>query len=388
MRSQATVRKPIGRLFRFQYRNNRMEDLLKQFLEPQSTPVLLLIIAASLVALGKFADMVVDYAVVLSERSGIPKVIIGATVVSLGTTAPEVAVSVLAAFQNKPGLAMGNAVGSIICDTGLILGVACLIRPLTIPWAIANRQGWVQLGSATLLVLMSLPLAAPLSPWTDGVEGVFPRWAGWLFLGLLGGYLWLSVVWTRGMRSASESPGEDVPIHSDADEADDEADDEAEAHTSTGVTIFKLLLALVGVIVSANILIPAVTLVARRLSVPDSIIAATLVAFGTSLPELVTAVQAARRGHGDLAIGNIIGADILNALFVAGAAAAVTPGGLVVAQSFYWPAFPAMLFVLIVFRIGIFLCRKELTRGFGLVLLFTYLLYLVVSIISGVDPSH
>ena len=169
-----------------------MEELLQEILEPRSTIALLGVIAVSLIALGKFADLVVDYAVVLSERSGIPKVVIGATVVSLGTTAPEVAVSVLAAFKGNPGLAMGNAVGSIICDTGLILGVACLIRPLTIPWDIASRQGWVQLASGVLLVLLSIPWDAPLSPYTDGAEGNFPQWAGFLFLGLLAVYMWIS----------------------------------------------------------------------------------------------------------------------------------------------------------------------------------------------------
>lgn len=355
-----------------------MEELLQEILEPRSTIALLGVIAVSLVALGKFADLVVDYAVVLSERSGIPKVVIGATVVSLGTTAPEVAVSVLAAFKGNPGLAMGNAVGSIICDTGLILGVACLIRPLTIPWDIASRQGWVQLASGVLLVLLSIPWAAPLSPYTDGAEGNFPQWAGFLFLGLLAVYLWVSVKWSM------TSGDEDVAALLDSESED--SDEEVSA--SAAVLIVKIVLALAGVILSANILIPAVTIVAIRMNVPESIIAATLVAFGTSLPELVTAVQAARKGHGDLAVGNIIGADILNALFVAGAAAAVTPAGLTVANSFFWPAFPAMLFVLVVFRIGIYVCRTQLTRNFGFVLLAAYFAYLGVSIAVGVNPGH
>ena len=355
-----------------------MEELLQEILEPRSTIALLGVIAVSLIALGKFADLVVDYAVVLSERSGIPKVVIGATVVSLGTTAPEVAVSVLAAFKGNPGLAMGNAVGSIICDTGLILGVACLIRPLTIPWDIASRQGWVQLASGVLLVLFSIPGAAPLSPYTDGAEGNFPQWAGFLFLGLLAVYMWISVKWS--MTSGAEG------VAALLDSEDENSDEEVSAPAA--ILIVKIILSLVGVILSANILIPAVTIVARRLNVPESIIAATLVAFGTSLPELVTAVQAARKGHGDLAVGNIIGADILNALFVAGAAAAVTPAGLQVANSFFWPAFPAMLFVLIVFRIGIYVCRTQLTRNFGFVLLAAYFAYLGVSIAVGVDPGH
>tara|TARA_R110002072_G_scaffold179059_1_gene335102 strand:+ start:176495 stop:177550 length:1056 start_codon:yes stop_codon:yes gene_type:complete len=351
-----------------------MEQLLQEFLEPRSTISLLGIIAVSLVALGKFADLVVDYAVVLSERSGIPKVVIGATVVSLGTTAPEVAVSVTAAFNGNPGLAMGNAVGSIICDTGLILGVACLIRPLTIPWDIANRQGWVQLACGFLIVLLSIPWAAPFSPYTDGAEGNFPQWAGFLCLGLLAVYLWVSVKWSMGSGAAASEGVEEVG--------------DSEASVPAAVLIVKIILSLAGVILSANILIPAVTIVAIRLNVPEAVIALTLVAFGTSLPELVTAIQAARKGHGDLAVGNIIGADILNALFVAGAAAAVTPAGLTVDQSFFWPAFPAMLFVLVVFRIGIYVCRTQLTRKFGFVLLAAYFAYLAVSIVGGVNPGH
>ena len=358
-----------------------MEEALKEFLGDRSSLALLGVIAVCLVALGKFADMVVDYAVNLSERSGIPKVVIGATVVSLGTTAPEVAVSVLAAFKGNPGLAMGNAVGSIICDTGLILGVACLIRPLTIPWDIASRQGWVQLASGCLLVLLSIPWADPLSPYTDGAAGNFPQWAGFLFLVLLAVYLWVSVKWSVGL--GSNGAGSDPSL-----EPGEETDDENSAHASASLLIVKIVLALTGVVLSASILIPAVTILAERMNVPEAIIAATLVAFGTSLPELVTAVQAARKGHGDLAVGNIIGADILNALFVAGAAAAVTPAGLTVDPSFFRLAFPAMLFVLIVFRIGIYVCRTELTKRFGLVLLAAYFAYLGLSVATGVNPGH
>lgn len=104
-----------------------MEEILEKFFASQPSWALGLEIVAILAILGKAADWLVGEAVVLSERSGMPKVIIGATIVSLGTTAPETAVSVLAALQGEPELALGNAVGSIICDTGLILGIACLI---------------------------------------------------------------------------------------------------------------------------------------------------------------------------------------------------------------------------------------------------------------------
>ncbi|MGI9427211.1 MAG: sodium:calcium antiporter, partial [Bythopirellula sp.] len=138
-----------------------MEDALKDFFAGQHSLLLAVEIAFILMVLGKAADWLVGEAVVLSERSGLPKVVIGATVVSLGTTAPETAVSVLAALKGEPGLALGNAVGSVICDTGLILGLACLIKPLKMPKQTVNRQGWLQFASGWLLV-------AGCWPWATG----------------------------------------------------------------------------------------------------------------------------------------------------------------------------------------------------------------------------
>ena len=351
-----------------------LEKFIAEQLSPMGTPALLAVIGISLAMLAKLADLVVDQAIFLSQRSGIPKVIVGATIVSLGTTAPEVAVSVLAAFRGEPGLAMGNAVGSIICDTGLILGIACLIRPLTIPMEIANRQGWIQLASGLLLVLFSIPWATPLAPWTEQAEGVFPQWAGFIFLGLLAVYLYLSVKWSRTTAGGTTDATDTGPMAGAPSSSRD---------PSIPLTVCKLILAIAGVVMSASILIPAVTLVAERWGIPQSVIALTIVAFGTSLPELVTSVQAARRGHGDLAVGNIIGADVLNALFVAGAAAAVSADGLAVGKPFFWLSFPTMIAVLLIFRVGIFTCRDQLTRGFGIVLLGCYLVYLGLTVTTG-----
>jgi cation:H+ antiporter len=149
--------------------------------------------------------------------------------------------------------------------------------------------------------------------------------------------------------------------------------------TPLPIIVLKLLAALVLVLAAATVLIPAVAEAARRLSVPESIIAATLVAFGTSLPELVTAVKASVRGHGELAVGNIIGADILNVLFVAGAAAAVTPGGLAAGPQFFQVLFPTMVFILLVFRVGIIFSGESMRRPFGLVLLASYAIVTVLS---------
>lgn len=323
---------------------------------------------AILAVLGKAADWLVGEAVVLSERSGLPKVIIGATVVSLGTTAPEAAVSVLAALQGNPDVALGNATGSIICDTGLILGIACLILPLKLPRQMVSRQGWLQLAAGGLLVAACWPWQDGGNPFQSG--GVLPQWLGIVFLVLLVGYLYLSVRWAKGAGGTTELE-----------------EFEHDAAASMPYIVSKLLVAVAMVVCSSHVLIFAITEIAERMGVPSTIVAATLVAFGTSLPELVTAVTAARKDHGDLAIGNIIGADILNVLFVAGMSAAVTPGGLKAHESLFQVYFPSMLIVLIVFRIGVTFSKERLQRPFGAVLLFVYIAAIAISIAAFGMPE-
>ena len=339
-----------------------MEEALAALLATALWPVLAGVIVVCLIALAKGADWLVREAVTLSGRSGIPKVVIGATIVSIGTTTPEAVVSVLAAVSGRPGLALGNAVGSIIADTGLILGLACLIAPLPLERRIVNRQGWIQFACGVVLVLASLPFGNLGQTFVQG--GQLPRIAGILFLLGLFVYLFVSVRWAREGGTTVEDVLAETP--------------EPE-HSALPVVLLKLLAAIVVVVASSWVLIPAVAEAATRLRVPESIIAATMVAFGTSLPELVTAVTAARHGHGELGVGNIIGADILNVLFVAGASAAVTPGGLHCPPHFFSLYFPSMLLVLGVFRLGVFTSGSHLRRPFGVVLLATYVTVTVLS---------
>ena len=340
-----------------------MEATLEHLFSEIHWGLLGLILVGSLLVLGKAADWLVNEAVVLSECLRIPKVVIGATIVSLGTTMPEAAVSVFAAFQGRPGLALGNAVGSIICDTGLILGLACIVAPLRLDRKIVNRQGWIQLTAALALVAGSVPWRSIGEGFRTG--GGLPQGIGVLFLVALAAYLFLSIRWACKEKAAG-------PLE----------EHEKNTRASTTFVVLKLVGAVALVVASAQVLIPAVTGVATRLQVPESIIAATMVAFGTSLPELVTAVTAARRGHGELAVGNVVGADILNVLFVAGAAAAVTPGGLAAGQQFFVVLFPMMLFILIVFRVGIFVSGEWMKRPFGFILLGAYAFYMLVSYLA------
>ena len=327
---------------------------------------LFLIIAVTLYTLGKGADWLVDEAVLLSTRWGLGKAVIGATIVSIGTTTPEAAVSVLSALQGKPGLALGNAVGSIICDTGLILGLASLIAPLPLNRELASRLSNVQVGAGILLVLGCFPWTSPAQVFTQG--GTLPQLVGVVFVILLALYIYQSIRWASAT-GANPDNGEEA----DAEE------------TSAFGTLMKLIGAIAIIVVSAQILIPAVSIMAERIGVPKHIISATLVAFGTSLPELVTAITAVRRGHGELAVGNIIGADILNVLFVAGVSASATQGGLQADGQFFQFLFPAMVFILIVFRCGIFVSGDQLKRPFGVVLVGTWLLVTILSYVLSIE---
>jgi len=327
---------------------------------------LLGIVVVAIAVLGKSADVLIDQAVMLSARSGLPTIVIGATIVSLGTTMPEATVSVLAAFNNEPGLALGNAVGSVICDTGLILGLACIIMPLPLDRKLVNRQGWVQFGAGFLLVAACLPWNNLGNVFSEGSGAHLPQWVGWIFLALLGAYMWWSV-----RLAQLATPSEDVE------------DKPANKVTATvPQLVITLLIGTAFLVFSSAVLVSATKeLAEHHFHVPTSVIAATLVAFGTSLPELVTALTAIRKNEPELAVGNVIGADILNVLFVSGAAAAVTPAGLAADPVMFQLQFPAMLLILLVFRLGIASARSgKLTRPFGAVLLIAYLVYLGITI--------
>lgn len=331
-----------------------MEEIILSTLSELSTFILFIVIAASLFTLSKGADVLVNEAVGLSLRWGVPKMIVGATIVSLGTTLPEATVSVMAAINGNPDLALGNAIGSIIADTGLIIGIAALIGELPINRKVIDSQGRLQLIFGVLLAVVSLPFLS------KGPEGRITQWMGFVFLGLLVFYIVRTISSARNMNT-------------------DSPDDIEENSESLFLQIIKLVFGIALVIISSKILIPSVEITAIRIGIPQGVIASTLVAFGTSLPELVTAITAVRKGHGELAVGNIIGADILNVLFVVGSAAAVTKGGLLVPTSFYKLQIPAMLIILIAFRIFGKTKEERFTKLEGAFLMAMYMIYLVLN---------
>ena len=178
-----------------------MEKWIEELVMGLGSPFLLVIIAVTLYTLGKGADWLVDEAVTLSVRWGLGKAVIGATIVSIGTTTPEAAVSVFSAIQGKPGLALGNAVGSIICDTGLIIGLASLIAPLPLNRQLASRLSNVQVG-AGILPGARLFSGGLLQRNCLVRVGFCRSLSGSLFVVLLALYIWQSIRWAATMSDA------------------------------------------------------------------------------------------------------------------------------------------------------------------------------------------
>ena len=330
------------------------EAILHRALTGLPVWLLLLIIVAAILVLSKGADWMIDGVVHLARRTGLPKIVIGATIVSLGTTTPEAIVSVMAAFMGNAGLALGNGVGSIIADTGLILGLTCMLASVPVNRFILSRMGWVQVGSATLLVIISIVLAAT----TEGTP-MLPRWVGIFLLMLLVVYMYVSYLWAKQGSAAllmEESSRDDTPI------------------ATLAVSFVMIVGGLALVIAAARILVPAASELAARMGVPEDVIAATMVALGTSLPELTTAIASVRKGHPEITLGNVVGADVLNCLFVIGAAATARP--LAIPPNFFYFHFPAMLIILYSFRLFIAVNRTgRFSRLQGAWLLTVYLVY-------------
>ncbi len=344
---------------------------------------LILIAVAGMAAVIKGADWLVEGAAGIAKKLGMPEVVVGATIVSLGTTSPEMAVSVLAAFGGDAGLALGNGVGSIIADTGLIFGAGCMIAALPADRFVLSRQGWVQFGSAVLLAAICYGL------WIgQGDAATITRPVGVVLTLLLVAYLVISVKWAKAHPSGTpgvvDEPGQPPKA------ADILGTDEAtlDRHPGHGLP-YLAALGLIGlaiVIGAGDALVQSVSITAERVGVPDAVIASTIVALGTSLPELVTGLTAIRKGHPELLVGNVIGADILNVLFVIGFSALAADLPIIETGANYPAVFlqltiPTMLVMLLYMRGCIFAATAKgaFSRWMGAPLVVMYVAYLLAS---------
>lgn len=243
------------------------------------------------------AEYLIRGAVGIARRLNISLLVIGLTVVALGTSLPELTVSLKAALHGSPGIAFGNIVGSNIANILLILGAAALIHPMTCSKAAVYRDGMTMLAATVMFVGLAM-------------TGSLGFWSGLASVLALVGYLYYSY-------RRDQASGEDLHAQ------------EVEEVGPLSGSIWLLSLAViggpVGVIVGADMLVRGSVGIARVLGVSEEVIGLTLVAFGTSLPELATTVVAAMRRHGDVALGNVLGSNLFNLLGVMGAVTMVVP---------------------------------------------------------------
>lgn len=305
--------------------------------------VILFVAGLVLICLG--GDRLVDAAVAISRKLGIPQIVVGATIVSLGTTLPEVLVSTTAAFNGSAAIAAGNAFGSIICNTALIAGLTQLIRP--------TKQ--VEISSIRWRSIFFFAVLAVMNVY-GYITGIYNRVSGIVMLLLFAVYAYLNI-----KRSGQES---------------EEGEEEKAADVSVPKQLLILIVCAALLYVGANLLVDNGIFIAEKLGVPERVIAVTFIALGTSLPELVTSIVSLIKGFGNVGLGNIIGANILNMLLVIGIPAAVA--GIPVEDSTIKVDMPLSMLVMAVLLLPI-LIRKKSSRVQGALLLGIYAVYCVAS---------
>ena len=254
-------------------------------------PVLLFIVG--LLFLIKGGDWFVDGASALARRFHLPELLIGATVVSIGTTLPEVMVSTMSALSGHGEIAYGNAIGSVICNAALIAAITIAVRP-----------GKVDPKTLKIPVLFFFAAAAIYCVAAYGF-GKFTRPMGFIMLAMFVAYI------AANIHQMKNAPAEEH--------------EEEEETMPLPRMLMLLVLGAVLIAMGANLLVDNGTLIAQALGVPESVIALTFVALGTSLPELVTAITSLIKGHSDLSLGNVVGANVFNLVLVSGVSVALAP---------------------------------------------------------------
>lgn len=322
-------------------------------------PIILLIVGFALLIKG--GDWFVDGATGIARRFHLPEILIGATVVSIGTTLPEVMVSAGAALQGSGSIAYGNAIGSIICNTSLIAALTIAIKPGT-----AARKSLV-------LPVAFFFIAAAVYCVSAYVLGTFSLLIGLVLLSIFVIYMVMTVLRMKNNATVSDElasetvTDEDHASKSDADTAKD----------SLLKDIILLVVGAVVIAIGADFLVGNAIIIAEQFGVSQKVIGLTIVALGTSLPELVTAITALLKGHGSLSLGNIIGANLFNLVLVSGVAVTLNPfdvpvSGLVSGiNSSLIIDIPVMLGVMLILTVPTLL-KEKLSRWQGILLLLIY----------------
>jgi len=306
-------------------------------------------IVAGMALLYYGGDFLVTGSVRFARYLKVSSFVIGATVLAFGTSAPELAASILAALDEAPELAMGNVIGSNIANIGLVLGLACLIAPITITPSRFKREYPPFLLSALLILFLA---------WNLKIH----RLEGILMVSFLAIYILRSFNYKEDLNT---QPEEEIRLFSGKGPA---------------FLILLIVIGLIGLIAGAKLLVSGGVSIARNLGIGEWFIGITVVAIGTSLPEIVSSIMAARRGHGEMAIGNIFGSNIFNILMVLGITSIIHPLNItepIHPDLVITTGFTCLLFILTLQE------KHSLGKISGAILLITYFLYIALKSIGA-----
>ena len=319
------------------------------------------VFTVSLLIIIKGGDWFVDSATAVAQITGIPNILIGATIVSVATTLPELLVSSIAAYNQYYDIAVGNVVGSVICNIGLILGLVAILSPAKIDKRSFFLKGvFMLLSCIVLFVLLQ--------------DTIITRKEGSLLLFLFGIYIFLNIIELKFKPQTNSKNHEFKKCGGEG----------------TSKIAIKFIVGAILIVVGAKLMVESGVKIAGFLKVPEQFISLTLIALGTSLPELITAISSLLKGQQGLSIGNILGANILDMLMVLGVSSKIGEKGIIISyqnimfgariynipQTLYLDL-PVALFLISVLVIG-GMTFKKIGRPLGVSLLFIYIIYLTV----------
>lgn len=311
--------------------------------------VLLFVLGFYLMTFG--ADHLVTAGSAIAAHFRISPLVIGLTIVSFGTSFPEFAASFMGALHGKTDISLGNVIGSNICNLGLVLGVAAITRPIRVQSGLIRRE-------------IPFVLAISVLTWIMVSNGIIQRIEGLLLVALFLLFIWYCIALAKRQSGITDG----MP---------------AVAVISAAQSALRLVFGLGALFVGAELVIRSAVGMAERFQISEAVIGLTLVAFGTSLPELVTSVVAMKNGEGDIGLGNVLGSNIFNLLFVLGLTATVRP--VTASPLFFRVDIPIMLALTLVL-LPIARSQLRISRREGLFLLFSYGTYLVYLIAARPSP--
>lgn len=309
----------------------------------------------------KGGDWFVETAVWMAKITGVPNVLVGATIVSIATTLPELLVSSIATYQQHYDVAIGNVVGSIVCNIGLILGISAIITPIKINTAKFIIKGFFMLACGVILLFLAK-------------DTIITPQEGNIFLIMFILYITLNIFEIKGNSSSINEANHSKNL----------------GKKTVSANMFKFFSGALLIIIGARLLVDNGVTIARLIGVPEHVISVTLIALGTSLPELITGISSIIKGHGDISVGNILGANILDILMVLGVSSKLGEKGIIISyqnivlgttiynipQTLYLDIPIALLLMMIIVIGGTI--KGWIGRAVGISVLSIYLIYLTI----------